>query len=159
MRPTKYFFGIFYVVLSVISPPSVAESRNYSINAFQLHGAMRIDEEWRFSIRNKATESSFWLKMGSSYHGLTALKYRPNPGVLTLDYKGSQYNLKMAAPEEKPIRVLRSATSSVVPKETDKSKIPPVPQKAPPQPPNKGLPPKLPPPSKIPKRIVSSVPE
>jgi len=152
MEPTKLFFGIFCLSMTGLFP-SLVESREYSIDAFQLRGAMRFQDQWQFSIRNTVIESSFWLELGASSNGLKAVKFDPESELLTLVYKGSSYDMKMLSPEMKPIRVVRSTTSSVAPTGSGEVEIPQVPMRVPPPPPNNGLPPKLPAPSAPPKRL------
>ena len=148
MRTVKYFLFVC-LFTAELSLPGIAGAREYKIGAFELRGAMQLQDEWRFSIRNKASKSSFWLEIGASAHGLTALSFDADRGVLTLDHQGSRHQLKMAEANASPIQVVRSSTSSVILGDTRKD-IPPVPTKTPPAPPNGGLPPKVPPPSSAP---------
>jgi hypothetical protein len=119
--------------------------------SFQLCGAVNLQEKWRFSLRNVETDASFWLELGATVQGLTAVAYDTESKILTLAHEGAEYKLRMVTPDSIPLAVIQSPAKE---KHTRQMGLPPVPEKVPPAPPNGGLPPKLPAPTYIPKRPV-----
>ena len=153
MKIRRHLLVILVSAFAGLLAPTSAGARQYSIEAFELRGVVHLQDEWRFSIRNKATQGSFWLEIGVSAYGLTAESFDSESGRLTLVHQGSRHHLAMAKADLEAIQVVRSSTTNVMPEAASESGIPPAPAGKPPAPPNAGLPPKLPPPANRPEPL------
>lgn len=152
MKFRKTFTAVLYLILASAVTPQTALSRDFSIDAFQLHGAMRLQDQWRFSIKNHQIDQSFWLKLGSApVNGFKALEYDPHSETLKVAYRGARHELQIAQPSTKAIEVVRSRPVNTVPTVNDIQQLPPVPTKKPPPPPNDGRPPEEGPPATPPR--------
>lgn len=139
--------------LCVASASLFAENTS-APNAFdqlELKGITKIDDEWRFSIKNTTSDQVVWLKLSETKGGVTPTAYDSDNQVLTIRLGSGEtlYQLPLSRADSKPMAVVTSKTVPDEP-ETETSSSSTAPRFTPPPPPNRGLPPSQPAPKNPP---------
>jgi hypothetical protein len=122
------------------------------LDSLELRGVIQLKGKWSFSLHNRMSKSSFWVEMGQSLRGISAVEFDTEQQILTVAFNGKHREIGMIKPSSTSIRVVRSSTTSVLHEEGKKIEISSAPLMRPPAPPNMGRPPKSKPPAKAPKR-------
>lgn len=129
------------------------QQKAVSGSPFTLHGSSHFNGEWKFSLRDKRNDSSFWLRLGQTFRGAEAVAYDEVAQELTLSFDGQVAIIALEQADERAIDVVESRVMHGY----QEVELPELPNRAPPSsPPNGGAPPALPAPKtapEIPKSI------
>lgn len=120
--------------------------------ALQLSGTTSFNGQWEFNIKDLRNETSFWLGLGQTLHGVQAVAYDEGTKQLTVAIGGKRTTIRMRSADGIPLEVSQSRNIDGY-REVEVPELPLV--AAPPDPPNMGAPPAIPAPDKTPEIPVS----
>lgn len=109
-RPEPYCIRYCVIVFCILYATIVtvaAEPSNLNQN-YSLKGICNIDGTWMLSIKDRANNQHFWLKVGQRYGDLKLSAFNPEDTTATLLLQGYEFYLVLSEKENFPEKVIRS---------------------------------------------------